>query len=466
MKVANASFWIHAPLVAKTVMALEKLRLEQIAAGLLAIALAIPALAIDAVSTDDEYVAAKPKGKKQQASGPVLNIDDLRAEWGGFQNDAAPAGAIFLHGAVSLKGKAAGGWEYALGARLDDYGQNGGQNYNDATLDYTENYLRWRDADTRVTLGTQNVLWGRVDEAPPVDRLSRADLSRFVLDKLPERRRAIPAIRLERFFDDYKLDAVWLPNFTPAVLPDSHSVWHPVDRINGRVLGMTGIPAVLIQNASLSEDKGDGGGGGIRLTRAGDGKVDYGFSLQYARQSLPYYRLATLVPTPELVAVHPYSWVVGGELETQKAGATWRLEAAWSSDIPVTTAAASQYRTEPGVDLVMGAEFFPGDGDTRLTVQLAGHKTFTVEPVLDRTEFYAVNGEIEHPFAHGRWRANLRFFAGLNARDFYFNPKLTYLGIDQHELYLTVHEFSGEEGTMGGFHNKHDLVAIGWKARF
>lgn len=446
-------------------MALIKMRAEgAIAAGLLAIGLALPALATDAAPADGEYIATKPRGKKQQA--PTLKVDGLRAEWGGFLDDAAPAGTAFLHGAASLKGKAEGGWEYTLGARLDGYAQSGSQAHSNISLDYTENTLRWRDANMRLTLGTQNVLWGRVDEVPPVDRLSRADLSRFVLDKLPDRRRAVPAVRLERFLGGYKLDAVWLPVFTPAVLPDSRSAWHPVDRINGRVLGVPGIPPALIQSAVLTEEKGGGNGGGLRLTRAEGSGLDYGLSVQYANQSAPYYRLTAPLPAPVLTAVHPASWVVGGELETQTAGATWRLEATWSSDIPVTTAATSQYRTEPGADLVMGAEFFPGDGDTRLTIQLAGHRTFATEPVLDRAEFYALNGEIEHPFAHGRWRANLRFFAGINERDFYFNPKLAYLGIDQHEFYLTAHHFSGAEGTVGGFHRQHGLVAVGWQARF
>lgn len=437
--------------------------LKHLTAALLVIGLTHPALAVAAAPADNEYVTTKRKEEKPQATEPVIKVDGLRAEWGGFLDDTAPSGAVFLHGAASLNGKTEGAWEYALGARLDGYGQNGGQNYNDVTLDYTENYLRWRNADMRFTLGTQNVLWGRVDDIPPIDRLSRADLSRFVLDKLPDRRRAVPAVRLERFLGDYKLDAIWLPVFKPAVLPDSRSVWHPIDRVNGQVLGVTGIPAVLIQNASLTEEKEGGGGGGIRLTRAGGSSIDYGLSLQYVKQSVPYYRLTS---PSVLMAVHPYSWVAGGELETEMAGATWRMEATWSSDIPVTTMATSQYRTEPSADLVIGAEFFPGDGDTRLTMQMAGHKTFTSEPVLDRAEFYALNGEIEHPFAHGRWRANLRFFAGLNERDFYFNPKLTYLGIDQHEFYLAAHLFSGAVGTMGGFHRQNDLVAVGWQARF
>jgi len=181
---------------------------------------------------------------------------------------------------------------------------------------------------------------------------------------------------------------------------------------------------------------------------------------------VPYYKVTFAPPSPiaTLTAVHPYSWVVGGELETQMAGATWRLEAVWSSDMPVT-APTFAYRTEPASDLVMGVEFFPGDGETRVTLQLAGHKTYA-DAVLDRTEFYSLNGELERTFAHGRWRGNLRFFGGLDQRDVYLNPKLTYLGIDRHELFIAAHLFSGAAQTLGGFHQDHDLISVGWQAKF
>ncbi|MDO9188947.1 MAG: hypothetical protein Q7U24_03685, partial [Sulfurimicrobium sp.] len=342
---------------------------------------------------------------------------------------------------VSANGKS-GAWEFALGARFDSYGQSGTPGFSRTKLDYTENYLRWRGEDTRITVGTQNVLWGRVDEISPIDRMSRVDLSRIILDKLPERRRAVPAVRMEHFTGDTKIDAVWLPAFDSAVLPDENSAWNPLDTVNGRLLGIGSVPGII--GAQVREEKYGSGGGGVRLTNSG-GKLDYGFSLQRVRQSQPYYRVSPGM----LTSVHPFSWIVGGELETQKGGATWRMEAAWSSDVPVTTS-TFQYQTEPAFDLVLGTEFFPGDGETRATLQLAGHKTFANAPILDRDEFYSFNGELEHTFASGNWRTNLRFSAGLDKRDLYLNPKLSYLGIEQQEIYVAAHLFSGASQTLGG----------------
>lgn len=406
------------------------------------------------------------KKLKAAKENTAFKIDSLRAEIGGFNDSAAPDGDVNLNAAASMKGWMGDNWEYGVGVRLDAQGQSGTNDYSRAKFDYAENFVRWRSPEMRITLGTQNLLWGRVDEIPPVDRLSRADLSHFVLDRLPDRRRAVPAVRVESFQGDFKIDAAWVPFFDPAVLPNARSVWHPVDTINGRILGLGAIGLAPGMSLALGhEDDHGSGGGGVRVTHTG-GSLDYGFSLQRARQSVPYYQVALGFPTVTLTAVHPFSWVLGGELETQMAGATWRLEAAWSSDTPVTAPTTFAYRTEPATDLVMGVEFFPGDGETRVTLQLAGHKTHTDAAVLDRTEFYSVNGELERTFANGRWRGNLRIFSGLDQHDTYLNPKLTYLGIDRHELFIAAHLFSGGAQTLGGFHKDHDMISLGWQAKF
>jgi len=426
----------------------------------LALCVATSGYAAEEQNLDDRVKVSSTRKKSSSnadKAGVKIKIDNIRAELGAFTENPASSSDTLLHGAISAKGQS-GVWEFALGTRFDAYAQSDTPGFSKARLDYTENFLRWRGNDMRITVGTQNVLWGRVDEISPIDRLSRVDLSRIILDKLPERRRAVPAVRLEHFTGDSKIDAVWLPVFDAAVLPHENSIWNPVDTVNGRLLGIGGVPGII--GAQVREDEHGSGGAGVRITRSG-GKLDYGFSLQRVRQSQPYYQVAPGL----LIGVHPFSWVGGGELETQKWGATWRMEAAWSSDVPVTTT-TFQYRTEHAFDIVLGTEFFPGDGETRATLQLAGHKTFADIPIMDRDKLYNLNGELEHTFAPGLWRANLRFAAGLDEHDLYLNPKLSYLGIDQHEIFVAAHLFSGATQTLGGYYNQNDLIVLGWQAKF
>jgi hypothetical protein len=395
------------------------------------------------------------------AQGLDLRLDTLSLELGALPDHPDASSMARALVGVSAKG-ATGPWSYALGARLDASAQGGARSFDRVRLDYTENYLRWQGEQWRATAGTQNVLWGRVDEISPIDRLSRADLTHAMLDRLPERRRAVPAVRLEHLGEESKLDVVWLPVFDAAVMPHERSVWSPVDTLNGRLLGIGSLPALAGAQVREADISGSGGVG-ARWTVEGQG-FDYGVSLQRARSSQPYYRVLP-GSTVVLQAVHPISTVLGVEAETQAGGATWRAELAWSSANPLTTPAL-QYRTAAGLAWVLGTEFFPGDRETRVTLQLAGQRVNTAEAVLDRTRMTYLTGEVEHPFAQGRWRADLRFSLGLRDRDNYLNPRLTYTGLDQHELSLGAHLFGGADNTLGGYYRRNDALTLGWKAKF
>ncbi|HHW64573.1 MAG TPA: hypothetical protein GX403_11635, partial [Rhodocyclaceae bacterium] len=119
------------------------------------------------------------------AEGFGLKVDSLRVELGAFADHPGASGDGFAQMAISAGG-GEGDWSYALGARVDALSQFGSQDFTRVRADYTENYLRWRGEDVRLTFGTQSVMWGRVDEISPIDRMSRVDLSRAMLDRLPD----------------------------------------------------------------------------------------------------------------------------------------------------------------------------------------------------------------------------------------------------------------------------------------
>ncbi len=392
-------------------------------------------------------------------------LDEVQLEAGHLTKSGAEADTSnYLHMAFSARWDSGSAWEARLAGRIDGYYQSGRQSPDRTQLDYGESFIRYRGEDVRFTLGAQKIIWGRIDELPPTDRMSVVDLSRFNLDDHPDRRRAAPAVRLEYFNDADKFDVVWLPDFRAAKLPDRKSIWSIVDQQKGELLGMAPTPAMsaLIKGSRFTEQTPHGdAGGGVRYSHSESG-FDYALTAQHVRQSIPHYEL---VSPGRFKARYPRSWVVGGDMGFEALDAAWSFEAAWLSDVPVTKTDVS-YTTVEGLSWAAGVEFYPGDADTRVNLQLIGSNLIDAPRILDRTEIYTLNGAVDIPFAHERWRLNTRFFIGLDKKDIYINPELAYIGWEPHEIYLAAHYFTGSAGTMGGYHQNHSLLTLGWRAEF
>lgn len=429
---------------------------------------AAPATAPAKPETADDLPPPTPRSARTAARGfqPVLKygVDDLLLE-GAWLPDAPEADTYStLRAAAYVLWQPSREWEFRAGARLDGMSQSGGLADHDELLaDYTETYVRYRSGDTRLTFGAQTIIWGRADEIPLADRVSRVDLTRFILDDLADRRRAQLAARWEQTFGDYKLDAVWLPVFRGAQLPDTASVWSPVNRTTGRIIGIDpALTGWVDASTRIDEDEHGSGGGALRLTRTGE-PFDFGLTLSRTRQSLPYYQVD--FPNNTLTAVHPYNTFAGADMAIVTGDLTWRMELGWTDDVPVTLPDGMMDKTQ-SLDWIGAVEFFPGGRDTRVNLQLVARALQNDQTILELDEYYGANGEVETEFGQGRWKAGLRFAVGLNVNDVYLGPRLSYVGWEPHEIYLAGHYFNGEDRTLGGFHQDHSLIALGLRTRF
>lgn len=425
----------------------------------------------------DEVIIVEPASTRSPPKGaPVaaaaagdgtfdLRVDDARVEYGHFMDGNSHTDTAY-YGKVSALAnwQPATAWEFQLAGRVDGYAEDGANDFSHLKGDYGDSYVRYRGDGFRLTLGTQTVVWGRIDELPLADRVSTADLSRMVLDNLEDRRRSNPMLRAETFLGGGKLDLVWLFDFRPAEMPDKDSAWYPIDRNRGRILGIDpdDLPPAAVQGALISEDAPNGDGGfGARYTRS-HSFADVGVTVARTRQSIPYFRGNG---AGGFVAEYPRSWAYGADAAIDAAGATWRVEVLYSSNNPVTRSNLN-YTTTPAVMWGGGVELHPGDGDTRVNLQLVGMNLVDAPSIIDRKEIYSLNGEIEIPFDRERWKAKLDFYAGLDAKDIYLNPEIAFLGWEPHELYLALHYFDGSARTLGGFHEDHSSINLGWRAKF
>lgn len=401
------------------------------------------------------------------AAPPVrYGLDDVMLEGAALGSRAPADQAWALRASPWILGQPSRALEWRAGLRADVASQTGGStNFDRTRLTLGDTFLRWRQGDTRLTVGAQTILWGRVDEVSILDRVSRVDLTRFLVDNLPQRRLPQWALRWEQSFGDDRLDAVVLPAFEGARLPDDRSVWALVNRRSGEIIGSASSPALaaFARQAPLRQQDGGFGGAALRWTRTGVAPVDFGFTLARTRQSLPALRADLAAGV--LRAEHPFTTFAGVDVEFATAGLTWRSEFGVTHGQPAT-AVSGRPLSLRAWEWVGAVEFFPGGEDTRVSLQLASRSLRNREPLLELARYSSVSGEVETAFANGRWKAGLRFALGLNVRDHYVAPKLSYVGWEPHELYLTVRRFGGEARTLGGFHRDHDVVAFGLRTKF
>jgi len=157
--------------------------------------------------------------------------------------------------------------------------------------------------------------------------------------------------------------------------------------------------------------------------------------------------------------------VVGSDLGFEALDATWRFEAAWISDTPVTRTDL-RYDKVDSANWAAGFEFYPGDGDFRVNLQLVGVNMIDAPRVLDRKNTYNFNGSVHGEFGNNRWRMDTRFFFGLDTKDNYVNPEITFIGWEPHEIYAAWHYFDGDDETIGGYWKDSSLLTLGLRTQF
>ena len=394
-----------------------------------------------------------------------FGLDEARVEIGYFPDSGSKTDtSAYGHLSASANWQPDPRWEFQLAGRVDGYREDHIDSFSKVQGTYGDSFVRYRGDDVTLTFGSQTVIWGRLDGLPIADRVSTVDLRRFILDELEDSRLSNPMLRIEAPIAGGQLDMVWLWDFRAAELPDKDSVWYPVNRRTGRLLGISrdDIAPAAIEGSVFDEDEPSGDGGfAARYTRV-HSFADIGVTVGRTRQSIPYFE-----PTaPGLFeAKYPRSWVTGADAALEALDATWRFELLYASDTPVTRS-DYRYTTTPSVNWGAGVEFHPGDGDMRVIMQLVGTNLIDAPKVLDRTEIYSLNGRVEVPFDRERWRAKFKYYIGLDSKDVYLNPELSFHGLENHEFYIDGHYFDGAEKTFGGFYEDNSSINVGWRTKF
>ncbi|MDD2196493.1 MAG: hypothetical protein PHE03_09020 [Bacteroidales bacterium] len=102
--------------------------------------------------------------------------------------------------------------------------------YFDRDLEFglREAYLDMRFDKFDIRVGKQQIIYGKAEGVFITDAVSPKDLKEFLLPDFDEIRMGITAAKVNYYFGNSTIEAVWAPVFSPNKMPEMNSIWRPV----------------------------------------------------------------------------------------------------------------------------------------------------------------------------------------------------------------------------------------------
>jgi hypothetical protein len=209
-----------------------------------------------------------------------------------------------------------------------------------------EAWLDWGAGDFSFRLGRQLVSWGTAEGLILTDVVCPQNLSAYAGLDFAGSRLAVDGLRLRYAFPALAVEALWLPLFTPARLPeDAGSPLHGIFYPKSLDAGGTILPVTLADSA-VPRTIADGEYG-LRIS-CFTAAVDFSFSGFYGWNDLPYFEKTLRPAALELRPRYGRTVTAGVDAGIPLGETLLRLETAWTGggryDRPAGETAAALLR--------------------------------------------------------------------------------------------------------------------------
>ncbi len=202
--------------------------------------------------------------------------------------------------------------------------QNG---LNDIEAGVKELYLDILFDSMDLRIGKQQIIWGKADGAFITDVVSPKNLSNFILPDFDEIRMGVTGVKADVYLGSIDLELVWLPAFTPAVMPSG--IWAvPMTLPNGTPI----TPTITTPDETLGNSEYFG-----KLSYMGSA-IDLELMGAYMWDDLPALTFDQMDgSTPLFDADYYRLTMVGGSFSTDLAGLIIKGEGAYYKDKSFTS---------------------------------------------------------------------------------------------------------------------------------
>jgi hypothetical protein len=316
-----------------------------------------------------------------------------------------------------------------------------------------------------IRLGRQQIIYGKAEGVFITDIVSPKDLREFLLPDFEEIRTGVTAAKINYYIGNSSLEAVWVPVFTPTVMPGEGSIWAPAMDfpVQPEYDYSTSVITPSLEDSEFF----------LRFSAMGS-KIDFELvggtyyyddpAMHIRRQMDPStMQLTGITIRPEY---HRTS-MIGGSFSLPAGPLVIRTEGGYYTD--------RYYQTEnPAVpDATVEKSYLHYMGGLDYTIAGIRLSAQFIQEFIPEYEAGLRNDEFENTMTFLarkdflRERLWLEFFSyiGLNHTDALIRPKISYSFTDGFDIQLGANIFTGTEGRFGQY-NENDMIYMKLKFSF
>ncbi len=337
-------------------------------------------------------------------------------------------------------------------------------------LELRELTLQGNIGDTFLTLGKQQIVWGKADGLHVLDIVNPQSFREFILDDFDSSRIPLWTANIERTLANWDLQFLWIPDQTYHALPKQNATY----AFTSSELVPSAPPGVLVNiektrrpnNVLLDSDVG------LRASTFWQG-WDITFNYLYQYNNLPVLRQnlsiigdhPVVTITPEYERTHVFGttfsnafsdWVVRGEI-------AYFTEHYFIGKNPLQNQGVIK---SPELHYVLGL-----DWNAPLDILLSGqliqswivnNADQTTRDKLDTT----LTGLIRRNFMYDTLIAEVLVIANINNGDGLIRPKISYEWQDNIKTWVGADIFYGDKQGVFGQFDRQDRVVFGFEVSF
>ena len=332
-------------------------------------------------------------------------------------------------------------------------------------LELREFYLRTQLGKTHLTLGKQQVVWGKADGLKLLDVVNPQNFREFILDNFDDSRIPLWTFNAELPLGKSNLQFLWIPDRTYHQLPESGATFAFTSPLlvpqapSGIAVDLRPVerPKDILMDSDI----------GMRLSTFWHG-WDLTFNYLYHYADLPvFFQSLSLTPSGATVTVSPRyerNHLLGGSFSNAFGELTVRSEVVYNTDRYVLT----RNRDDPDgvinsgeISYVLGLDWF-GIQDSLVSFQLFQSGLLNPAPGIIRDTLDTTSTLLlRRHFLNETVETEVLWLRNLNDGDGLIRPKASYELRDNVKVWLGFDLFHGNPNGLFGQFGQNDRLVMG-----